>query len=58
MNKVNAIHHMKALAIAHHIVNAKRVGAGSKEFTLGELIQIEVALKMAVDDLTTEAVKN
>ncbi len=57
MNKVKTIHHAKALSVALHIIKTKR-HTSTKELTPLELIEIEVALKMVIDDLTTDAVQN
>jgi len=57
MENVRTIHHIKALAIAHHVVQKARKSE-SREISFAELVEIEVAIKMAVDHLTALAAKN
>jgi hypothetical protein len=57
MDNVKTIHHIKALAIAHHLVRRARIH-DKRDLSMMELIEIEVAIKMALDDLTSDAVRS
>jgi hypothetical protein len=57
MDNVRIIHHIKALAIAHDLVKKSRIH-DKRELSIVELIEIEVAIKMVLDDLTRDAVRS
>jgi hypothetical protein len=57
MENTKTIHHIKALAVAHHLVKAARIHR-SRELTIVELIEIEVAIKMALDDLARDVARS
>lgn len=57
MDNVRIIHHIKALAIAHDLVKKSRIH-DKRELSFVELVEIEVAIKMVLDDLTRDAVRS